>query len=319
MNQENNEKSTHMSSAAIPKRPLGNTGIDVSILGLGGAHIGLIQDDNESIRLMHTAVGAGITFFDNAWDYHDGRSEELMGRALAADGLRQKVFLMTKNCERDYAGSMRNLEESLKRLRTDYLDLWQFHEIIYDNDPDWVFERGAIKAAMEAKKAGKVRFIGFTGHKSPRLHLEMLDKPYPWDTVQMPINIMDTHYHSFQKKVVPVCLERGIGIIGMKSLGGGRPAGIIPDEAGVSAQQCIRYALSQPVSTLVAGMKSMADLEQNLAIAGNFSPMNTTEQQALLKKVKASAGDGRFERYKSSKQFDGLYHRKQHGFPLDIV
>jgi len=319
MNQENKDRPTDMPSAAIPTRPLGNTGVDVSILGLGGAHIGLIQDDSESIKLMHAAIGAGITFFDNSWDYNDGRSEELMGRALATDGLRKKVFLMTKNCERDYAGSMRNLEESLGRLRTDYLDLWQFHEIIYDNDPDWVFDRGAIKAAMEAKKAGKVRFVGFTGHKSPRLHLEMLDKPFPWDTVQMPINIMDAHFHSFQNRVVPVCLERGIGVIGMKSLGGGRPAGIIPNEAGVSAQRCIRYALSQPVSTLVAGMKSMADLEQNLAIARNFSPMNKAEQQALLKEVQESAEDGRFERYKSSKQFDGPYHRKQHGFPMDIV
>jgi predicted aldo/keto reductase-like oxidoreductase len=268
---------------------------------------------------MHTAIGEGITFFDNAWDYHHGRSEELMGRALAADGLRKKVFLMTKCCERDYAGALRNLEESLGRLRTDYLDLWQFHEMIYDNDPDWIFEKGAIRAAVEAKKNGKVRFIGFTGHKSPRIHLKMLDKPHAWDTVQMPINVMDAHFHSFQNEVLPVCLKRGIGVIGMKSLGGGRPAGVIPSEAGISAIQCIRYALSQPVSTLVAGMKSMADLEQNLSVAKGFVPMSASDQQELLESVRNVAEDGRFERFKTSKQFDGPYHRKQHGFPLDIT
>jgi len=214
---------------------------------------------------------------------------------------------------------MRNLEESLRRLKTDYLDLWQFHEMIYDNDPDWIFDKGAIKAAIEAKKAGKVRFVGFTGHKSPRIHLKMLDKPYPWDTVQMPINVMDTHFHSFRSEVAPVCLKRGIGVIGMKSLGGGRPAGVIPSEAGISAQRCIRYALSQPVSTLVTGMKSMADLEQNVAIARGFSPMSPAEQKELLEEVHDVAGDGRFERFKTSKQFDGPYHRKQHGFPLDIT
>jgi len=307
------------SSGGIPTRALGNTGEKVSILSLGGAHIGLIRDDSESIRLMHAAIDEGITFFDNSWDYHEGRSEELMGRALAVDGVRKKVFLMTKCCERDYAGSMQNLEQSLRRLRTDYLDLWQFHEIIYDNDPDWIFEKGAIKAAMEAKEAGKVRFIGFTGHKDPRIHLKMLDKPYQWDAVQMPINVMDAHFQSFQKQVVPVCLQRGIGVIGMKSLGGGRPAGVIPSEAGVSAKRCIRYALSQPISTLVVGMKSMADLEQNVSIARDFSPMDVAEQQELLQEVRDVAADGRFERFKTSKQFDGPYHRKQHGFPLDVT
>jgi len=319
LDDEENGRLKGLAAAGIPKRALGNTGVEVSILGLGGAHIGLLPEDNASIKLMHTAIGEGITFFDNSWDYHDGRSEELMGRALAEDGLRKKVFLMTKCCERDYTGAMQNLEESLVRLRTDYLDLWQFHEIIYDNDPDWIFEKGAIKAAIEAKKAGKVRFIGFTGHKSPQIHLKMLDKPHTWDTVQMPINVMDAHFRSFQNDVVPVCLKRGIGVIGMKSLGGGRPAGVIPSEAGISAQQCIRYALSQPVSTLVAGMKSMADLEQNVAIARRFSPMNDAEQQELREAVREVAGDGRFERFKTSKQFDGPYHRKQHGFPLDIT
>ena len=317
MERTDNSTSENALSAGIPTRPLGKTGVNVSILGVGGGHIGSIQDDNESIKLMHAALDAGITFFDNAWGYHAGRSEELMGRALETDGRREKVFLMTKNCERDYEGSMRNLEESLRRLKTDYVDLWQFHEIIYDNDPDWVFDKGGIKAAMEAKKAGKVRFIGFTGHKDPSIHLKMLDKSFDWDTVQMPINVMDAHFRSFQKQVVPVCRERQIGIIGMKSLGGGRPAGIIPDEAGVSAEKCIRYALNQPISTMVVGMKSMADLDQNVGIARNFSPMSQAEEQELLAEVKEAAGDGRYERFKTSKQFDAPHHRQQHGFPLE--
>jgi predicted aldo/keto reductase-like oxidoreductase len=162
-----------------------------------------------------------------------------------------------------------------------------------------------------------VRLIGFTGHKDPSIHLKMLDKPFDWDTVQMPINIMDAHFRSFQNEVVPVCRERQIGIIGMKSLGGGRNAGIIPDEAGVPAEKCIRYALSQSISTLVVGMKSIADLEKSVRIARDFSPMSQAEQQELLAEVKEVAGDGRYERFKTSKQFDAPHHRKQHGFPLE--
>ena len=177
-------------------RVLGRTGERVSPLCLGGWHIGAIKEENDSIRLMHAALDEGVTFFDNAWDYHDGRSEERMGKALAVDKRRARVFLMTKNCERDYDGSMRCLEDSLRRLRTDYLDLWQFHECVYDNDPDWIFERGGIEAAIEARRQGKVRYIGFTGHKDPRIHLKMLSKPFDWDTCQMPINVMDAQYLS---------------------------------------------------------------------------------------------------------------------------
>src|SRR5258707_15773788 len=179
------------SQTGLPTRVLGKTGQRVSIVCLGGWHIGSVKDENEAIRIMHAAMDEGINFFDNAWDYHDGHSEEVMGKALAMDGRRNKVFLMTKNCERDYKGSMQCLEDSLRRLKTDHLDLWQFHELVYDNDPDWIFEKGGIKAALEARKAGKVRFIGFTGHKDPRIHLKMLGKPHDWDTAQMPINIMD--------------------------------------------------------------------------------------------------------------------------------
>ncbi|MEW6160202.1 MAG: aldo/keto reductase, partial [Verrucomicrobiota bacterium] len=222
--------------APIPTRPLGKTGERVSILCLGGWHIGAVSDKSEAIRIMHGAIDEGMTFFDNAWDYHNGKSEEWMGEALAQDGKRNKVFLMTKNCERDYAGSMKNLEGSLRRLRTDHLDLWQFHEMNWDEAPDWVFEKGGIKAAVEAQKAGKVRFIGFTGHKDPRHHLKMLNKPHDWATAQMPINVMDAHYRSFRNEVVPVCQDKGVAVLGMKSLGGGGQRGIIPEQAGVPAE-----------------------------------------------------------------------------------
>src|SRR5882724_1522516 len=255
------------SATGLPTRVLGRTGQRVSILALGGWHLGTFKEDADSIRLMQAAIDEGLTFFDNAWDYHDGRSEDLMGRALAEGGRRQKVFLMTKNCERDYEGSLRCLEDSLRRLRTDHLDLWQFHEMVYDNDPDWVFEKGGLRAALEAQKAGKVRFIGFTGHKDPRIHLKMLGKPHAWDTAQMPINVMDAHYRSFQKEVVPVCRKQNVGVIGMKGLAGGNTEGRIPAKLGLSAEECYRFCLSLPVSTQVVGMISMDNLKQNLRIA----------------------------------------------------
>ncbi len=313
------ESQTRDSSAGVPTRLLGRTGVQVSILCLGGWHIGAVQGKSESIKIMHAALDQGITFFDNAWDYHNGKSEEWMGEALAQDGKRNKTFLMTKNCERDYAGSVKNLEDSLRRLKTDRIDLWQFHELVYDNDPDWVFEKGGLKAALEAKKAGKVRFIGFTGHKDPRIHLKMLHKPYDWDTAQMPINVMDAHYRSFQNEVVPVCLAKQVGVIGMKSLGGGSPRGRIPTQGNVSAQECIRYALSLPVSTLVAGIMSMEDLKQDLEIGRNFRPMPEAEKTQLLSRIREEASDGRHELFKSTKAFDGPHHRKQHGFETAVA
>ena len=204
---------------SIPKRVLGRTGEQVSILCLGGWHIRAVEDDNEAIRIMHTAIGEGLTFFDNAWDYHWGASEELMGRAL--EGRRHEVFLMTKNCERDYEGSKRCLEESLRRLNTDYVDLWQFHELVYDNDPEWIFERGGLRAALEAKKEGKVRYLGFTGHKHPWIHLDMLSRSDEWDTTLIPVNVMDAHYRSFIKNLIPAAEQKGVAVLGMKGLGGG--------------------------------------------------------------------------------------------------
>ncbi len=304
------------SATGMPMRVLGRTGVRVSMIGIGGWHIGVIKDESEAIRIVHAAIGEGINFFDNAWDYQNGHAEEVMGKALAMDGKRNKIFLMTKNCERDYAGSMKNLDDSLRRLQTDHLDLWQFHELVYDNDPDWIFEKGGIKAALEARKAGKVRFIGFTGHKDPRIHLKMLNKPHDWDSAQMPINVMDAHYRSFQNEVVPVCVRKNTGVIGMKGLAGGYPQGRLPGQAGLSVDECYRYCLSLPITVQVMGINSMEQLKQDVALARDFHPMSQSETQALLARVEEEAGDGRHELFKSTKQFDGPHHRRQHGFDL---
>ena len=304
------------SATGLPTRVLGRTGQRVSIICLGGWHIGSVQDDAEAVRIMHAAIDGGLTFFDNAWDYLDGRSEELMGKALAMDGKRAKVFLMTKNCERDYAGSMRNLDESLRRLKTDHLDLWQFHENNYDNDPDWVFDKGGMKAALEAQKQGKVRFIGFTGHKDPRIHLKMLSKPHDWDTAQMPINVCDAFFRSFQKEVVPVCLRKNVGVIGMKGLAGGATQGRLIAEMGLTADECYRYCLSLPVTTQVLGITTMDQLKADIAMARNFKPMTAAEMNALRDRVREHGTDGRHELFKSTQVFDGPQHRKQHGFAL---
>jgi aryl-alcohol dehydrogenase-like predicted oxidoreductase len=306
---------TAASSSGIPTRVLGRTKERVSILCLGGWHIGAVSEKAEAIRIMHAALDEGITFFDNAWDYHGGKSEEWMGEALEG-GRRNKAFVMTKNCERDYEGSRKNLEDSLRRLRTDRIDLWQFHEMVYDSDPDWVIEKGGLKAALEAQKAGKVRYIGFTGHKDPRIHLKMLGKDHPWDTAQMPINVMDAHYRSFQKEVVPVCLKKNVGVIGMKSLGGGSPRGRIPTQTSVSAVDCMRYALSLPVASLVVGIQSMADLKQDVELARKFSPMSDADKTKLISGLREEAGDGRHELFKSTQTFDGPHHRRQHKFAV---
>ena len=253
---------------------------------------------------------------DNAWDYHDGEAEIRMGKALAADGRRDKVFLMTKCCGRTEKDAMSNLEDSLKRLQTDHLDLWQFHEMCYDNDPDWIFDKeGAINAATKALQQGKVRFLGFTGHKDPIIHLKMLSKPYEWASVQMPLNVMDAHYRSFQKQVLPELVKRGIGVLAMKSLGGN---GSIVTKGGVSIDDALRYVLSLPISTLVSGIDSEKVLDQNLKIVREFKPLTPDERAAIEQKTYPLAGDGRFELFKSSEAFDGPVHRKQHGFDTGI-
>ncbi len=301
------------SAKGLPTRPLGKTGERVSIICLGGWHIGAVKDQAEAIKIMHAALDEGLTFFDNAWDYHDGGSEEIMGKALSMDGKRKKCFLMTKNCGRDAKTVKQHLEDSLRRLRTDCIDLVQFHEINYDNDPDWIMERGCLAEMLKAQKAGKVRFIGFTGHKDPRIHLEML-KRHPWDTVQMPINICDYFYRSFQRQVVPEANRRGVAVLGMKSLGGGRDhQGRLVAAHVCTAAEARRYALSQDIASLVCGIDSMEVLKQDIAIARHFQRLSEEELSQLRGKVKAVAGDGRHERFKSTQLFDGIYHRQQHG------
>ena len=312
---------TQTAGTGLPRRAFGRAGDPVSIITLGGWHsVARIPFDNadesESIRLMHAAIDEGINFFDNAWDYHDGYAEEVMGRALAMDGKRDQVFLMTKNCERDYEGSLRNLEDSLRRLHTDRLDLWMFHECNYDNDPDWIFERGAMRAALEARAAGKVRYIGFTGHKDPRIHTKMLRKADYWDASLMPINVMDAQYRSFLNEVVPGCLAMGAAPIGMKGFGGGWPSGRILERMGLAPRELLRFNLSQPVVSQVVGIKDMAQLKVAVDVARNFVPMTEEEQNALMESVKTEAGDGRYETFKSTNEHDGPHHRKQHSFAV---
>jgi len=302
----------------VPVRPLGKTGETVSLMCLGG-HASTNPkklSEAESLKLIRRAVDEGITFMDNCWDYHDGGAEEWMGKALAEGGRRDKVFLMTKVCGRTAKEAQSNLEDSLRRLKTDRLDLWQFHEIVYDNDPDWIFaEDGAIHVGLKALKEGKVRFLGFTGHKDPSIHLKMLSMPYEWSAVLMPLNVMDPHYRSFQKQVLPVLNKRQIGALGMKSLGG---SGNIVTKAGIPVADALRYVMSLPIASLVSGIDSEKVLDQNLKIVRDFQPMSEDEKRAIEARTLRMAGDGRFELFKSSKAFDGPVHRKQHGFETEL-
>ncbi len=297
--------------AGIPVRELGRTGLTVSIVGFGGGHcVRPDIDEKTTVRLIQQAIDAGVTFMDNAWEYAGGESERRMGVAL--EGRRDKVVLMTKVCGRDRKTAEQQLEDSLRKLRTDVIDVWQFHEVNYDNDAEWIFRAdGAIEAAVAAREAGKVRFIGFTGHKSPHILARMLAQDFDWDTCQMPVNVLDAHYRSFQKETLPELQERGIAVIGMKSLGG---RGQIVREIGLTAAQCRGYALSLPISTLVCGIQSEADLHQDLAIARNFEPFSAAHMQALEARVYDEATDGRHEWFKSTQTFDSQVHRNQHGF-----
>ncbi len=294
----------------LPKRPLGKTGQMVAIVCLGGWDIGNVKDKDEAVSIMHEAVDEGMTFFDNCWDYHDGGSEEIMGRALSSNGRRDKVFLMTKVCARDYKGALKHLDDSLRRLRTDRVDLWQFHGTQWDDDAELIFDpgNGALKAALEAKKAGKVRFIGFTGHKNPRFHKAMLDRPFAWDTVQMPVNVLDAHYESFQKQILPICAQRKIGAIGMKALAA--QDGRIVRDLGISADFARRFSLSLPISSLVCGIQSRANLRQDLAIARDFKPLTEAEVIEVLGKARPAALDGRMEAYKVG-NYGCDWHHKQ--------
>jgi uncharacterized protein len=303
---------TKKNAGGIPLRPLGATGELVSCMGLGGWHAGSPPDEKVSLRIIQRAVDEGITFMDNAWDYLDGLAEERMGKALAEGGRRSKVFLMTKACGRTAKDAESNLHDSLRRLKTDHLDLWQFHEINYDNDPDWVFaDGGAIEAGLKALRDGKIRYLGFTGHKAPSIHLKMLAKPYDWATVQMPLNVFDAHFRSFQKLVLPTLLSRKMGVLAMKTLGG---RGGIVSKGGVAVDDALRYVLSLPVSTLIAGIDSERVLEQNLEIVRKFQPLAAAEKERIERSTTQAGGDGRFELFKTAQNFDGPVHRTQHGF-----
>jgi aryl-alcohol dehydrogenase-like predicted oxidoreductase len=306
-------KLTNTGPDQIPRKPFGRHDIQVSVIGLGGYSLGAANSYEEAEKILHEAVDAGVTFLDNAWEYHDGRSEEWMGKALK--GRRDKVFLMTKVCThgRGKDVAMQQLEESLKRLQTDHLDLWQVHECVYDNDPDLHFAKGGVIEALDqAKKDGKVRFVGFTGHKHPSIHLKMLGHDYPFDAVQMPLNCFDASFRSFEKQVLPELQRRGIAALGMKSLGGnGQPV----TKGVVTAQEALRYAMSLPVATTISGIDSPAVLRQNLGVARGFKPMTSDEMSALRARCAPAAGDGHLELYKSTTKYDGALGRKQHGYP----
>lgn len=295
----------------VPYRTLGRTGEKVSAIGLGGYHIANQKDVEESIRIVRTAIDSGINFLDNCWDYHDGDSEVRMGKALR-DGYRQRAFLMTKIDGRTKKAAAAQLEESLGRLETDHLDLLQFHENIRMDDSDRIFAPGgAMEAVVEAQKAGKVRYIGFTGHKDPDIHLKMLrvaaEHEFHFDAVQMPLNVMDAHFHSFEKKVIPVAVREGIGILGMKPMG----AGLVLESKTVEPIDCLHYAMNLPTSVVITGCESMEDVQQAVKAAKAFRPLSASEVAALLAKTEVVAKKGQFELYKTGTQFDGTAHNPQ--------
>lgn len=292
----------------IPRRTLGRTGATVSIIGLGGYHMG-VPSEEEGVRIVRTGIDGGISFLDNCWDYHAGESERRMGRALR-DGYRERAFLMTKIDGRTKAAAARQIDESLANLGVGQVDLMQLHEVIRENDPPRTFEPGgAIEALLEARASGKVRFLGFTGHKSPAIHLAMLDAAkahgFTWDTVQMPLNVLDAHFDSFEKGVLPRLVEEGIGIIGMKPLADGR----VP-QLGVpgAAEECLRYAMSLPVSVTVTGCDTLERVEQALRVARGFQPLAEAEVRALLDRTRPSGQTGGDERYKTTDDYDATTH-----------
>src|SRR6204780_257665 len=286
-------------------RDLGRTGEKVSVIGLGGYHLGKQADPAESVRLVRTAIDRGITFMDNCWDYNDGISEVRMGQALR-DGYRSKVFLMTKMDGRTKESYNLQLEQSLGRLQTDVIDLVQFHEVIRLEDPDRIFAPGgALEAAIAARQAGKIRYIGFTGHKDPAVHLRMLGMAqqhgFHFDTVQMPINVMDAHFRSFTQQVMPVAIQQGIGVLAMKTFGDH----FILTSNTVQPVEALHYGLTLPVSTVITGIDSMAILDQALDAARTFKPLTQAEIKSLLDRTETAAAEGKFELFKTTSHFDG--------------
>jgi predicted aldo/keto reductase-like oxidoreductase len=296
----------------IPYRTLGHTGEKVSIIGVGGYHLGKLDvDQQEATRIIHKALDEGINFLDNCWDYNGGESEARMGRALSG-GYRNKAFLMTKIDGRDKATAVNQINQSLKRLQTDRIDLLQFHEVIRDSDPGRIFAAGgAIEAAKDAKKAGKIRHIGFTGHKSPEIHLLMLSTAsahgFTFDTVQMPLNVMDHHFDSFEAKVLPVLNKQDIGVLAMKPMGDH----FILQSKTASAIECLQYSMNLPVSVVITGCDSMKILDQALLAARSFQPLSKEQVTGILAKTAVAAKSGDYELYKTSHHFDGTYQNPQ--------
>jgi aryl-alcohol dehydrogenase-like predicted oxidoreductase len=295
-----------MSNTDMPTRTLGRTGVQVSLIGLGGWHLGFKGISDESaIRIIRTAIDNGINFMDNCWDYHEGASEVRMGNALR-DGYRDRVFLMTKIDGRTKQDAATQLDESLKRMQVDHIDLVQHHEILRYEDPHRIFDdKGANAALLEARDAGKIRFIGFTGHKDPRIHLYMLEvakeNGFQFDTVQMPLNVMDAHYRSFEKMVLPELVKQDIGVLGMKPLANG----MILESNTVTAIECLQYAMNLPTSVVITGCESMKDLEQALTAARTFKPMTDEQLSSLLNKTKTAASRGEYELFKTTSIYDG--------------
>jgi predicted aldo/keto reductase-like oxidoreductase len=295
----------------IPYRTLGSSKEKVSLVGLGGYHLGNQADPQESIRIIRTGLDEGVNFLDNCWDYNGGESEIRMGNALR-DGYREKAFLMSKIDGRTKAAATSQINESLRRLQTDRIDLLQFHEVIRDTDPTRIFaEGGAMEAVLEAQKAGKIRYIGFTGHKSPDIHLQMLGAAskhdFTFDAVQMPLNVMDAHFNSFEKKVLPVLLKNHIGVLGMKPMGDH----VILESKTATPVECLHYAMNLPTSVVITGCDSLPILQQALDAARSFRPLDSSQVATLLAKTAKSAEAGQFELYKTSHHFDGTYANPQ--------
>jgi uncharacterized protein len=303
--------SSFAADSAFPRRTLGHTGEQVSILGVGGFHLG-VPSEQEAITIVRTALDHGMNFLDNSWDYNNGVSEERMGKALR-DGYRQKAFLMTKIDGRDAKTARAQLDESLQRLQTDHLDLLQFHEVIRMDDPERIFApRGAMEAVLKARDAGKLRYIGFTGHKSPLIHKHMLEvadqHKFTFDTVQMPLNVMDAHYESFTSIVLPIVQQKNIGVLGMKPMGDP----FILKSNTVTAVECLRYSLSLPTSVVITGCDSMERLQQALNVGRSFKPLTDAERAALLSKTAQAAKNGEFELYKTSHHFDSTIQHPEY-------
>lgn len=294
----------------LEQRQLGRTGRVTSILALGTARLAR-AGQRESMRVVREAIDHGVNVIETGWEYGDGRSERWLGLALK-DGYRQRVTLVWQCCahQRDYKTAMQQVDESLSRLKTDAVDVWSFHEMIYDNDPDWLYDHGGLDAAQEAREQGKTRWIGFGGHKSPHIHVKLLQKGFAWDVVTMPLNPMDATFRSFERQVLPETVRRGIAVMATKPIAGGAIAG----SRVVKPEEALRYGFSLPVSSVICGMENQAVLKKNLRLAANFKPYHAGEMDALRQRARGVAGDGRFERYKTTQDFDGLPGRVAHGY-----